>query len=270
MVCRWGMSEKLGPLAFGKREGEVFLGRDFSAVQGLLRGHRAADRRRGARASSSAATSAARRLLTENMEALKRIADALVEYETLEAEDVDILLQGGSHHPRAAAPARHRAARSHREEGQAEDPRRARGAAQAWSRTRRKPRSLAVEPRPCPRWLRPGGHFLLFARPPRGGVLMLRAAPDPARRPSASTVRRPRLRAWGCPRPPASTCWRSCPQLPCCCSPASATAEGRFLQGHFEASTLPARGYPLCLRRRRTRPGSGAARPARARAVRAR
>src|SRR5687767_3653356 len=30
MVCRWGMSEKLGPLAFGDREGEVFLGRDFA------------------------------------------------------------------------------------------------------------------------------------------------------------------------------------------------------------------------------------------------
>ena len=29
MVCDWGMSEKLGPLHFGKREGEVFLGRDF-------------------------------------------------------------------------------------------------------------------------------------------------------------------------------------------------------------------------------------------------
>src|SRR5512143_1814048 len=30
MVCRWGMSEKLGPLAFGDREGEVFLGRDLT------------------------------------------------------------------------------------------------------------------------------------------------------------------------------------------------------------------------------------------------
>ena len=29
MVCDWGMSDKLGPLHFGKREGEVFLGRDF-------------------------------------------------------------------------------------------------------------------------------------------------------------------------------------------------------------------------------------------------
>ena len=32
MVCDWGMSDKLGPLHFGKREGEVFLGRDFGDV----------------------------------------------------------------------------------------------------------------------------------------------------------------------------------------------------------------------------------------------
>src|SRR5207245_9572510 len=30
MVCEWGMSEKLGPLAFGEEEGEVFLGREFA------------------------------------------------------------------------------------------------------------------------------------------------------------------------------------------------------------------------------------------------
>src|SRR5688500_204469 len=31
MVCRWGMSEKMGPLSFGKSDGEVFLGRDFNS-----------------------------------------------------------------------------------------------------------------------------------------------------------------------------------------------------------------------------------------------
>src|SRR5262249_28284275 len=30
MVCEWGMSEKLGPMAFGKKEEEIFLGRDFT------------------------------------------------------------------------------------------------------------------------------------------------------------------------------------------------------------------------------------------------
>ena len=33
MVCEWGMSEKMGPLAFGKKEGEVFLGREMTTAQ---------------------------------------------------------------------------------------------------------------------------------------------------------------------------------------------------------------------------------------------
>jgi len=94
MVCRWGMSEKLGPLAFGKSDGEVFLGRDFNSskdysedtarqidaeVRGIVMG----------------CYEKAKQLLTDHLDALKRVADALVEYETLDAEDVNILLQGG-------------------------------------------------------------------------------------------------------------------------------------------------------------------------------
>nr|WP_255653087.1 MULTISPECIES: ATP-dependent zinc metalloprotease FtsH [unclassified Myxococcus] len=94
MVCRWGMSEKLGPLAFGKSDGEVFLGRDFNSskdysedtarqIDAEVRGIVVGCYEKG------------RSLLTENLEALKRVSDALVEYETLDAEDVNILLQGG-------------------------------------------------------------------------------------------------------------------------------------------------------------------------------
>ncbi|MBL8921845.1 MAG: ATP-dependent zinc metalloprotease FtsH [Myxococcaceae bacterium] len=94
MVMRWGMSEKLGPLSFGEREGEVFLGRDFSSrpdyseetsrqidteVRGIVMG----------------AYERSKKLLSENMEALKRIADALVEYETIDGADLDILIAGG-------------------------------------------------------------------------------------------------------------------------------------------------------------------------------
>jgi cell division protease FtsH len=95
MVMRWGMSEKLGPLAFGEREGEVFLGRDFASrpdyseetarqidmeVRGIVMG----------------AYERAKKLLSENMEALKRIAEALVEYETIDANDLDTLIAGGA------------------------------------------------------------------------------------------------------------------------------------------------------------------------------
>ena len=33
MVCEWGMSEKLGPMTFGKKEEQIFLGRDFTQLQ---------------------------------------------------------------------------------------------------------------------------------------------------------------------------------------------------------------------------------------------
>ena len=46
MVCEWGMSEKLGPLTFGKREEHIFLGRESVARQGLQRGDRGPHRRR--------------------------------------------------------------------------------------------------------------------------------------------------------------------------------------------------------------------------------
>ena len=95
MVCRWGMSEKLGPLAFGKSEGEVFLGRDFSAAKDYSE-DTARQIDAEVRGIVIGCYENGKRLLTESKDALQRIADALVEYETLDAEDVNILLQGGA------------------------------------------------------------------------------------------------------------------------------------------------------------------------------
>ncbi|HEX8699452.1 MAG TPA: ATP-dependent zinc metalloprotease FtsH [Myxococcaceae bacterium] len=95
MVCRWGMSDKLGPLAFGKSEGEVFLGRDFSAAKDYSE-DTARQIDAEVRGIVIGCYENGKRLLTENKDALQRVADALVEYETLDAEDVNILLQGGA------------------------------------------------------------------------------------------------------------------------------------------------------------------------------
>ncbi|AKF82249.1 membrane protease FtsH catalytic subunit [Myxococcus fulvus] len=94
MVCRWGMSEKLGPLAFGKSDGEVFLGRDFNSSKDYSE-DTARQIDSEVRSIVVGCYERGRNLLTENLEALKRVSDALVEYETLDAEDVNILLQGG-------------------------------------------------------------------------------------------------------------------------------------------------------------------------------
>ncbi|WNG18048.1 ATP-dependent zinc metalloprotease FtsH [Cystobacter fuscus] len=94
MVCRWGMSEKLGPLAFGKSDGEVFLGRDFNSSKDYSEETaRMIDAE--VRSIVMSCYEKGKAVLTENLEGLKRVTDALVEYETLDAEDVNILLQGG-------------------------------------------------------------------------------------------------------------------------------------------------------------------------------
>jgi cell division protease FtsH len=94
MVTRWGMSEKMGPLAFGKSDGEVFLGRDFNSARDYSE-DTARQIDAEVRGIVMGCYENGKRLLTEHLEGLKRVADALVEYETLDAEDVNILLQGG-------------------------------------------------------------------------------------------------------------------------------------------------------------------------------
>jgi len=94
MVCRWGMSEKMGPLAFGKSDGEVFLGRDINSSKDYSE-DTARQIDSEVREIVMSCYARGKAVLTENFEGLKRVTDALVEYETLDAEDVNILLQGG-------------------------------------------------------------------------------------------------------------------------------------------------------------------------------
>jgi cell division protease FtsH len=95
MVCRWGMSQKLGPLSFGNRDGEVFLGRDL-ATRPDYSEDTAHQIDLEVREIVMSCYDRGKRLLMENMETLKRIGDALLEYETLDAEDVRVLMQGGA------------------------------------------------------------------------------------------------------------------------------------------------------------------------------
>ncbi len=91
MVCEWGMSEELGPLAYGKKEEQIFLGREISQhrdfsedtarkidfeVQQIIR----------------AANEKVVALLTENMDILKRVAEELLEEETIMLEDIEDIL----------------------------------------------------------------------------------------------------------------------------------------------------------------------------------
>jgi len=94
MVCEWGMSEKLGPLAFGEDQQEVFLGREFGHRARNFSEKTAIDIDDEVRGIVTAQYQRAKGLLVENKAALDRIAEALLEWETLDGADVEAILAG--------------------------------------------------------------------------------------------------------------------------------------------------------------------------------
>ncbi len=95
MVCEWGMSERMGPLAFGKKEGEVFLGRDMASVQTYSE-QTARDIDEEVRRIVTEQYQRAKKVLVEKQETLNRIAAALLEHETIDAADIEKLVSGGT------------------------------------------------------------------------------------------------------------------------------------------------------------------------------
>ena len=93
MVCEYGMSDRLGPLTLGQKQGEVFLGRDFATTPDYS-DQVAYEIDQEVRRLVDDAYAQARSILTEKMERLKRIASALMENETLEKEELEALLEG--------------------------------------------------------------------------------------------------------------------------------------------------------------------------------
>jgi cell division protease FtsH len=96
MVCEWGMSEKMGPLTFGKQNEQVFLGREMGSSRDFS-DQIAMEIDQEVRRLVTENYERAKRLLTENMSSLKRLAEALLEKEVLDGSDIDnILLQSTS------------------------------------------------------------------------------------------------------------------------------------------------------------------------------
>ena len=104
MVCEWGMSDEMGPMTFGKKEEQIFLGKEISqhrdyseetaikideAVKNLL----------------TDANNKVFHLLSENIEVLKDISHQLLEKETLNLQDLEqILADHGVTSPESEAP----------------------------------------------------------------------------------------------------------------------------------------------------------------------
>ncbi|TKB72663.1 MAG: ATP-dependent metallopeptidase FtsH/Yme1/Tma family protein [Nitrospira sp.] len=96
MVCEWGMSEKMGPLTFGKQNEQVFLGRELGSQRDFSESI-AMEIDQEVKRLVMENYDRTKRLLTENMVSLKRLAEALLEKEVLDGSDIDnILLQSSS------------------------------------------------------------------------------------------------------------------------------------------------------------------------------
>ena len=93
MVCEFGMSENLGPLTLGRRNGPVFLGRDFHEERNYSE-EIAAKIDNEVRSIVDTCYDRATKLLTEYRPALDRIVNALLEKETIGAEELDRLIAG--------------------------------------------------------------------------------------------------------------------------------------------------------------------------------
>ncbi|MFN8600808.1 MAG: ATP-dependent zinc metalloprotease FtsH [Candidatus Binatia bacterium] len=92
MVCEWGMSEKLGPMTFGSKEENIFLGRDFNQASGYSEST-AQEIDAEIRGFVSRGYERARKLLTDNLEALHKIALALLDREVLDSNEIDELMR---------------------------------------------------------------------------------------------------------------------------------------------------------------------------------
>ena len=92
MVCEWGMSEKMGPLTFGKKEQEIFLGREINQHRDYSE-YTAIEIDNEVRRLVTENYERAKTLITNNMKALKALAEALLEKESLDAPEIDRILQ---------------------------------------------------------------------------------------------------------------------------------------------------------------------------------
>ena len=100
MVTKWGLSEKLGPLMYDEDDGEVFLGMSAGAKPKAHSPETAYAIDQEVRQIVDECYGTAKNLLTENIDKLHTMADALMEFETLSSDQLDDIMAGGTpRHP---------------------------------------------------------------------------------------------------------------------------------------------------------------------------
>jgi len=94
MVCEWGMSEKLGPLTYGSNEESVFLGRDYTQRQQDYSEQTAEQIDSEVRRIVQEQYDRAHTILVEKKDIIEAMAKALMERETLDAEELAAVIEG--------------------------------------------------------------------------------------------------------------------------------------------------------------------------------
>jgi len=100
MVTKWGLSERLGPLTYSEEEQEVFLGHSVAQHKSVS-DETAHVIDEEVRSVIDANYKRAHTILTENMEKLHLMAEALIKYETLDTGQIDDIMAGGPPRPPA-------------------------------------------------------------------------------------------------------------------------------------------------------------------------
>ncbi len=93
MVCEWGMSEKMGPLTYGTKEEQIFLGRDFN-TQKNFSDETAKLIDLEVKALVMGGYNTAMDLLTTNRESLEKLFQGLLEHETLDLKEISEIIDG--------------------------------------------------------------------------------------------------------------------------------------------------------------------------------
>jgi cell division protease FtsH len=94
MVTKWGLSEKLGPLMYAEEDGEVFLGRGGGGQSASFSGETAKLIDSEVRSIIDQCYGTAKQILTDNRDKLDAMADALMKYETIDADQIDDIMAG--------------------------------------------------------------------------------------------------------------------------------------------------------------------------------
>jgi cell division protease FtsH len=93
MVCEWGMSEKMGPLAFGQKEEQIFLGREFARHKDYSEST-AQDIDEEIKRIIDNSYDRAKKILGDNIDILHNLANSLLEREALDGDQIDKIIQG--------------------------------------------------------------------------------------------------------------------------------------------------------------------------------